>query len=190
MGVLENLRLRSRFQLPVLKLVSGSVVRARVESQEVFWAGTHWFNGRQQLCVSDERVVCCGCLEQTPRLVGFVIVTVENNGARRPFLFEFGTGAWARVEFLCEMEGWQATAGLELEVRKGSKHAPLKVSPVSFIEVPMNEELRSWRRQANAVAVLYRLPLVVPDESWVCWLERTMAQRQSILAAAVRSMAS
>jgi len=189
MEPLEVFRERCKWQLRVVKVRGGSEVRGVVLSEGPFWYATHWFGDRQYLCARNEDGGCVGCLEQAPRVMGCVLFDQEVGQERRPGLLEFSAVSWQRVEFMQLAGEFETVLGLQLVARRGRGRSPLRfvVGEQTTVQVPL--PIRSWQRQANALAVLYRLPLVSAASSWADWVLSTQEQRNSAMGRALRAIA-
>jgi hypothetical protein len=181
---------RSAAQMPLLKIGSGVVTRCRLESEEFLWLGTHWILGRQWVCAKTADESCLGCSVQLPRIVGMAVVSVDVASHRRPFLFEVGAGAFSRLRGLCLMEGWEVSAGLHFTARRRSGRSPLTLTPECFEEDLASTVFSSQLRLISAIAVLYRLPLPLPNERAQDWAVRVRPAAASMLGGAVARASS
>jgi len=181
MEPLDEFRERSKWQLRVVKVRGGSEVRGVVLSEGPFWYATHWFGGRQYLCARIEDGGCVGCVEQAPRVMGCVLFDQEVGQERRPGLLEFSAVSWQRVEFMQLAGEFETLSGLRLVARRGVGRSPLRFAFGGHSTDQAPAAIRSWQRQANALAVLYRLPLVSAASSWADWVLSTQEQRNSVM---------
>jgi len=162
---------RASFQLQLLKVGKGSLAEFVLQREEPLWIKTHWLNGRQAVCPAAclPDVDCPACVEQIPRVSGFLVVAQLVAGRMRPFLFEVSDSSWARLRMLCQMEKLEPSAGLMVCARRQSFNRPISLEPVGLSKGGVIDALAGWRKVAGAVAVVFRLPLPEPGHEVSDW---------------------
>jgi len=179
---------RARCQLSVLKVRMGSVVSVQLLLSQPAWLGTHWIGGRQWLCAGCDDGECPGCIGQCSRLVGFAGVAVHVGSRVVPMLLELSSQSWAQLELLSHMDSMDVVPGLVFEASRRRSRGSLRCEPVKMS--PVVPELASFdqARLVNAVAVLYRLPLLAVGEDPDGWFLRVRPTLKRQLAAAAGAL--
>lgn len=157
-------RSSSALSLPVLRVPPGARARISIQSPNVLYVGTHWFN-RELLCVGPD---CPGCGRTGSRCRGFALGLLETGTAWRPVMLEGSSPMWSRLEGFRTMEGVAFEPGLVVEASKKAKTSPLRLEPVEAGGL-IDLQFTSPRRLLSAMAVLFRLPVPGPDSSVSDW---------------------
>lgn len=166
--------LRSRFQLPIVKVRAGSVVEGVLGELGPLWFGVHWVGGRQCLCCASDEAGCPLCAFGASRCIGVTMVEMRIQDRRREFLLEVSPLAFSNFESRLRFSGLDLKLGVTCEITRARARMGLRIEPVGGAE-----RFEMWvdgeRRLLNAWAVLYGLPLSESGESFTQFLERTRA---------------
>jgi hypothetical protein len=162
---------RSRAQLPLLKINQGAVVRLKVLPLGPCWFNVHWIGRRQVLCSGCSEHGCEACGVSGSRVVGFVLCTTLLLGKERLFLLEVSPLAINSFEMSAKFESLSVTDCLWCDVIRPGSRRPLRFEVVEASSVSETFD-RGLGRLANAVAVLYGLPLMSVGEKVSDWEER------------------
>lgn len=179
--VLMNGDCRAAWSLPLVKLPGGAVFEAALQGASWLFFGSHWLK-RVLLCSGDG---CPGCVVGVPRVMGYRVCLVRGAERWRPALLEVSSGAVSGLAGFLEMEGVADVPGLVVELRRRGKRSPLRVEPISTGGA-VSSHLGEVRALVNAIAVLYGLPLMSPEEEVKQWSERVRPMAAAHLVTAVR----
>lgn len=160
----EKALVRSRFQLPIVKVRPGSVVTGILGDVGPIWFGVHWVGGRQVLCAGEDGSGCALCALGAGRVIGLTMIELIVQNARREFLLEVSPVAFSNFESRCRFSGLDLDLGVRCEVGRSRMRSMLRIDPID--QAP---NYQAWldgdRRLVNAWAVLYGLPLAEPRET-------------------------
>lgn len=162
---------RCRFQLPILKVRPGAVVRGVLGEVGPIWFGVHWVRERQLLCGASEDAGCIYCALGAARVVGLTLFETSIQGKRVEMLLEVSPLAFGEFEQRLRFGGFDLKSGVVVEVSRPRARSRLRIEPVM---VP--DRWQAWldgeRRLLNAWAVLYGMPLSSPTETFEEFLQR------------------
>jgi hypothetical protein len=164
--------LRSRFQLPIVKVRPGSIVAGVLGEVGPLWFGVHWVGGRQFLCCGSEEAGCPLCSLGQSRVVGVTMMEIRLQGGRQEFLLELSPLAFSNFESRLRFAGFDLKCGVQVQVTRARARGGLRIEPCGPCD-RFEMWLDGERRLLNAWAVLYGLPLSESGESFTQFLERT-----------------
>lgn len=153
--------------LPVLRVHAGGTVQAILLQRKALSFCVHW-QGSSVVCVGPD---CPLCSISSPRQIFWICakpIIASKFGAVS--LLEMSASSEGRLQGLLKMEGISDTLGLHVEMSRKRQNSPLVVVPI----VGEIEPVRDVAIEAtlDAVTVLLKLPMRLPEEDAAAWAER------------------
>lgn len=142
---------------PVVRLQAGSKCRVQLLSGDWVRLVTH-FSGRTFLCPEVEECDACNVLPGR----AYWYLPCLHVDERRQALLEMSAHASSDLEQRCRFQGAALGAGVEVELSRRSKKAPLGIEVYGQAETPKVAIFHEW---VSALMLLYKLPAVLPGES-------------------------
>jgi hypothetical protein len=158
-----------------VQLLSGDWVRLSTH----FWRSTF-------LCPEVEECDVCDLLPA--RAYWYLPVLVV--ATQRPSILELSAHASADLEQRCRFVGSAPRPGVEVELSRRSKKAPLRCEYTGQAERPAVARLHEW---VTPLMALYRLPAMTPAESleeYGCRVRAKVIERAKLVAGQMRAASS
>lgn len=157
-----------RVRMQLLKVKAGGQVTGVFLSEDIGCLRLHWLGSRSYVCSG---VGCPACVEWPSRWTGFAPVAIEvGSGQQRIHLLEFTESAWTRFDGLRRLEGHPTLFGWRASIVRLRNKSPLLIEPIDVC----NLERAPVKGTViySALATLYGLPSIGPDETMDLWQER------------------
>lgn len=170
---------------PVVRVKEGRETKVQLLSGDWVRLVTHFFR-RTFLCPEVAECVSCELLPQR----AYWYLPCFCLGSQRPSILELSAHASADLEQRCRFAGWPVFAGVQVELARRSKKAPLRMELIGRVDVPPVAKLSEW---ASALMALYCLPAFVPGETLDVYgarVKTVVVRRSALMAQQVEAVAS
>lgn len=157
--------LRSKSQMPILKVNPGAKVEGVLGDFGPLWFGVHWMGNRQHLCCQSDDSICPLCSFGSPRVIGITLCVLTLNNVTRGFLLEISPLAWSNFESRCRFDGVNLADGVRCVISRPRARGALRIEVVGTGGLG-TQWLDGERRLLGGWAVLYGLPLPTLTETF------------------------
>lgn len=142
---------------PLVRVLEGRQTEVQLLSGDWVRLVTHFY-GRTFLCPEVDECVACQLLPSR----AYWYLPVLSLATKRPSILELSAHASADLEQRCRFAGWPVAPGVQVELSRRSKKAPLRMELVGRVETPPVAVACEW---CTALMALFCLPALVPGET-------------------------
>lgn len=170
---------------PVVRVKEGRETQVQLLSGDWVRLVTHFFR-RTFLCSGGEE---CGACQLLPQRAYWYLPCLCL-ATQRPSILELSAHASADLEQRCRFSGWPVVAGVQVELSRRSKKAPLRMEILARVGTPPVAVVWEW---CSALMALYCLPAFVPGETLDAYGARVRTivnSRAALMASVVEASAN
>ena len=173
--------MRSRWALPLLRVMTGATVELSVQSENGIFFELHWLE-KNYVCPGDD---CPACADNVARVKGYFCALVSTGSGWQPVLVEATPSGVTRLYDQLRLEGCELKSGVRVTAFRRAKNRPVLFN-LSGEAGPVDSTLSGDYRTLSACAVLFGLPLPERDEILTDYGARAVPVARNQLIVAVR----
>lgn len=170
---------------PVVRVKEGGVIACTLLSGDFVRLVTHFWRSTF-LCAEGDECAACALLPGRPYWYLPVLVSTT----QRPSILELSSAASADLEQRCRFVGSAPRAGVQVELLRRSKKAPVRCEVVGQAESAPLVKTHEW---VAPLMALYRLPPIAPGETLEAYgrrVESKVRERAKVAADRMRAGAA
>lgn len=170
---------------PVVRVKEGRETQVQLLSGDWVRLVTHFFR-RTFLCSEGAGCVACELLPQR----AYWYLPVVSLQTQRPSILEMSARASGDLEQRCRFAGYRVGPGVQVELARRSKKAPLRMELIGQATCPSVARLDEW---VSCLMALYCLPALKPGETLDAYGERskqTVERRAALMRMDMESAAA